>query len=137
MRNLFALLCGGLFGAGLVASGMTDRHKVIGFLDIFGDWQADLLFVMASAVITTLILFRLALKRQRPLYASKFVLPGKTKIDSKLILGAVLFGLGWGLYGYCPGPAVTALIYLQPETFMFCFSMMIGMFLGARFIRSK
>lgn len=126
MKNLVALFCGVLFGFGLAISGMTDTSKVIGFLDIFGEWVPDLLFVMGGAVLMTVISFRLILRRKKPVLHSRFELPIKTNIDRPLILGAIVFGLGWGLYGYCPGPAIAALVYNQTPTFIFCVSMTIG-----------
>jgi uncharacterized membrane protein YedE/YeeE len=130
MKHFSGLLAGLLFGAGLAASGMTNTSKVIGFLDIFGAWDADLLMVMASAVITTFIGFAIILKRKKPLFDSQFFLPTAQHIDRNLIVGAILFGVGWGLYGYCPGPAIASLVYLSPVTFIFVFCMLIGMGVG-------
>ncbi len=131
--KLFAGLATGLiFGAGLAASGMTDTAKVIGFLDVFGDWDSDLLFVMGSAVLTAAVGFQYILRKEKPLFALKFSLPSKTEIDKKLISGAVLFGTGWGLYGYCPGPAIAALGYLSPVTAVFVISMIAGMAMAGR-----
>ncbi len=130
MKSISALLAGLLFGVGLAASGMTDTAKVIGFLDIFGQWDPDLIFVMASAVITTVMSFRLVLKRKAPMFDETFSLPLKTVVDKPLLVGAVLFGVGWGLLGYCPGPAVAALVYLEPVTLVFVVAMLVGMFLG-------
>jgi uncharacterized membrane protein YedE/YeeE len=132
MNRLSSLICGVLFGSGLAASGMTNTAKIIGFLDVFGNWDPDLLFVMGSAVITTLICFRFVLKRNAPIFGDAFSLPSNTVIDLKVLLGAVLFGVGWGLYGYCPGPAVAAIVYLQPVTFVFLITMLAGMFVGER-----
>jgi hypothetical protein len=106
---------------------MTNTSKVIGFLDVFGEWDLDLLMVMATAVITTFIGFSLILKRTQPLFDSQFFLPTSQHIDRNLVGGAVLFGLGWGLYGYCPGPAIAALVYLSPVTLIFLSCMLIGM----------
>ncbi len=128
MNKLSGLICGALFGAGLAASGMTNPAKVIGFLDIFGNWDPDLLFVMGAAVLTTVICFRFVLKRKTPIFENSFSLPSSNLVDFKLLLGAVLFGIGWGLYGYCPGPALAALVYLQPVTFVFVIAMVVGMF---------
>lgn len=130
MNKLSGLFCGLLFGAGLAASGMTNPAKVIGFLNIFGTWDPDLIFVMGAAVITTVISFRLVLKRKTPIFENSFSLPTSSHVDFKLLLGAVLFGVGWGLYGYCPGPALAALVYLQPVTFIFVLAMVLGMFVG-------
>jgi uncharacterized membrane protein YedE/YeeE len=136
MNRISSLICGLLFGAGLAASGMTNTAKVIGFLDVFGHWDPDLLFVMGSAVITTLISFRFVLKRKAPIFEDVFSLPSNTVIDLQILLGAVLFGIGWGLYGYCPGPAVAAIIYLQPVTFVFLNTMLAGMFIGEKLTKS-
>lgn len=136
MNRLSSLICGLLFGAGLAASGMTNTAKVIGFLNIFGQWDADLLWVMGAAVITTLISFRFVLKRPNPIFGEAFSLPSNTSIDLRLLLGAVLFGVGWGLYGYCPGPAVAAIIYLQPVTGVFLIAMLAGMFLASKMFKS-
>lgn len=131
-RNISGLVVGILFGLGLAASGMTNTAKVIGFLDFFGQWDADLLFVMGSAVIVTFIGFRLVLKRDAPLFDSSFSLPTNTKLDPKLIIGAAIFGIGWGLYGYCPGPAIASLVYLSPVTITFVASMLFGLWLGVK-----
>jgi uncharacterized membrane protein YedE/YeeE len=136
MNRLISVICGLLFGAGLAASGMTNTAKVIGFLDVFGHWDPDLLLVMGSAVITTLICFRFVLRRQAPIFEDVFSLPSNKVIDLKILLGAVLFGIGWGLYGYCPGPALAAIVYLQPVTFIFLITMLAGMFVGERLTRS-
>jgi len=130
MNRLISLICGALFGVGLAASGMTNTAKVIGFLDVFGSWDADLLFVMGSAVITTVLCFRFVLKREKPFFENAFSLPTSKVIDLKLIFGAILFGIGWGLYGYCPGPALAAVVYLQPGTFVFISTMILGLFLA-------
>ena len=119
MFNISALVCGLLFGLGLAASGMTDPAKVIGFLDIFGSWDPDLLFVMGSAVVTTAISFRFVLKKDKPFFASVFSLPTAAGLDKRLLVGASLFGIGWGLYGYCPGPAIASLGYFKPSALLF------------------
>jgi len=129
MNRLFPLLCGLLFGAGLAASGMTNTHKVLAFLDITGAWEPDLLFVMVSALALTIVLFPLVLKRKHPLFSREFYLPGNIHIDARLLLGALLFGIGWGLYGYCPGPAIATVIYGQVDTLIFIVSMSVGMWL--------
>ncbi len=129
MRNLAALACGLLFGVGLALSGMTDTAKVLGFLDLFGHWDPDLLFVMGAAVCVTLVSFRFVL-RGKPLLAQAFDLPTRKDIDVHLLTGAALFGVGWGLFGYCPGPALSALVYLEPKTGVFVVSMLAGMALA-------
>ncbi len=132
MKHLSILIAGLLFGAGLAASGMTNTAKVIGFLDVFGRWDADLMFVMGAAVVTSLIGFKLVLRNSKPLFENDFSLPTSQIIDRQLIVGASLFGIGWGLYGYCPGPAVASLIYLSPVTLVFVVTMLLGMAVGER-----
>ena len=127
MKGLTAFVCGLIFGIGLAMSGMTDTAKVIGFLDIFGQWVPDLAFVMGGAVLVTLVAFRLVLRRNGPLLADRFQLPTKTTLDGRLLGGAALFGIGWGIYGYCPGPAISALAYLNTDTFIFVAAMLSGM----------
>ena len=135
MKPLSALFCGIIFGVGLALSGMTDTAKVLGFLDLFGQWIPDLAFVMGGAVCVTLVSFRIILKRQGPLLDGEFKLPQSTRIDARLLGGAALFGIGWGLYGYCPGPALSALVYLEPNTLLFVLAMLCGMALANRLAR--
>jgi uncharacterized membrane protein YedE/YeeE len=130
VKPLAGLLCGLLFGTGLAVSGMTDTSKVLGFLDLFGAWQPALLLVMGSAVVVTLTGFRLVRRQSKPLFAPTFYLPLSTHIDARLIGGAALFGIGWGIYGYCPGPAVAALVYGDPATFLFIGAMVTGMLIA-------
>lgn len=105
-RNLTSLLAGLVFGFGLAISGMTHPEKVLAFLDVAGEWNASLLFVLGGAVGVTVIAFRFVLRLDRPVFAERFFITKETKIDQPLILGAALFGIGWGISGYCPGPAV-------------------------------
>lgn len=130
MRGFVALLCGLVFGVGLAVSGMTDTAKVLGFLDLFGTWVPDLAFVMGGAVCVTLVAFRFVLKMKRPLLSPSFSKPGKIAIDGRLLTGAAIFGIGWGVYGYCPGPALSALLYLDSKTLIFVVAMLIGMALA-------
>jgi uncharacterized membrane protein YedE/YeeE len=132
MRGLIALACGLIFGMGLAVSGMTDTAKVIGFLNVFGAWVPDLAFVMGGAVLVTVIAFRFVLRRDKPLLAQGFSLPSKTTLDSRLLGGAAIFGIGWGLYGYCPGPAISALVYLNTETAIFVAAMLCGMVIASK-----
>ena len=136
MKGLAALLCGTLFGIGLAVSGMTDTAKVLGFLDLFGDWVPDLAFVMGGAVCVTLVAFRFIVKRDRSLLGEIMSLPKTTVIDARLLSGAAIFGIGWGVYGYCPGPAISALGYLQTNTVIFVVAMLVGMALANRVGRS-
>ena len=126
-HDLSALVAGILFGFGLAYSGMTDTHKVIGFLDIFGSWDYDLAFVMGGALAVSLVSFRLMKNREFSLIECAVDMPSNRQIDTKLIAGSALFGIGWGLFGYCPGPALAALIYLDPNTLLFVVSMIAGM----------
>lgn len=132
MKGLMALLCGTLFGIGLAISGMTDTAKVVGFLDLFGHWVPDLAFVMGGAVCVTLVAFRFVLKQPHPLLASGFSLPTSQSLDRNLLTGAAIFGIGWGVYGYCPGPALSAMVYLDGKTFLFVGAMLIGMAIAAQ-----
>ena len=126
---LAALLSGFVFAIGLGISGMTLPEKVIGFLDVSGGkWDPALAFVMGGAVVVYAIGFRLITKRDAPLFADKFSLPTRKDIDARLIVGAMLFGAGWGLGGFCPGPALTALPSLVPQVFIFVASMLASMF---------
>jgi uncharacterized membrane protein YedE/YeeE len=118
------------FGIGLAVSGMTDTAKVLGFLDVAGTWIPDLAFVMGGAVCVTLVAFRFVLKRERPLLSASFSLPTKTSLDGRLLSGAAIFGIGWGVYGYCPGPALSALTYLDNKTAIFVVAMLVGMALA-------
>lgn len=106
IRNLTSLLAGLLFGFGLALSGMTHPEKVLGFLDVAGEWNGSLLFVLGGAVGVTVVTFRYILRQNKPLFAERFFITKETLIDRPLVLGATLFGIGWGISGYCPGPAV-------------------------------
>lgn len=106
---LVALLSGLLFGAGLTLSQMTSPGKVINFLDITGNWDPSLIFVMAGALAVTTLCFRKILKRPAPLFDKQFYLSSKSAIDRPLIIGALIFGIGWGISGYCPGPSIAGL----------------------------
>ena len=107
-RELAAFAGGGLFGAGLLISQMTNPSKVIGFLDVFGHWDPSLALVMASALLVTFIGYRIVLGKSAPILDTEFHLPQSKDIDGKLIGGAALFGIGWGLSGLCPGPALAS-----------------------------
>ena len=126
-RMLVTLFAGVLFGLGLAVSGMVNPAKVIGFLDIAGNWDPTLAFVMGGALLVTIPAFRLILKRPRPVLADDFALPTKSVLDARLLGGAALFGVGWGLSGFCPGPAVTALATGLTPVFVFVIAMVAGM----------
>jgi uncharacterized membrane protein YedE/YeeE len=127
-RHVFAaLLSGSLFGLGLAVSGMTDPLRVLGFLDVFGAFDPALLFVLGGAVATTTILFRVVLRRERPVLAERFQLSNLRTIDRRLLGGAALFGVGWSLAGYCPGPALAGLGAMSREASWFVPAMVAGM----------
>ena len=130
MPQIFAaLLAGTLFGVGLSVSQMINPEKVLSFLDFFGAWDPSLALVMLGAVSVSTIVFRLALKQPRPLLAGTFQVPSRSDIDSRLIVGGVIFGLGWGLVGWCPGPAISSLALAHVESFIFVAAMIAGMLL--------
>ncbi|GHF77264.1 YeeE/YedE family protein [Thalassotalea marina] len=126
MKYLLVLIAGILFGLGLSLSQMINPTVVIGFLDITGDWNPALMFVMVGALLVTTIGFRFVLKKDKPWFDSQFHLPIKQHLDKSLIIGAVIFGIGWGLAGYCPGPAVAGLALGQLETLYFVIAMILG-----------
>lgn len=122
-------LSGLLFGLGLIVSGMVNPAKVIGFLDVAGNWDPSLILVMGGALAVTTPAFYFVLKRERPIFASSFFMPKRTGIDGKLITGATLFGIGWGTAGLCPGPALTAITSLNSSIVIFVAAMIAGMVL--------
>jgi hypothetical protein len=136
MRILIALAAGGLFGVGLALGGMTDPRVVLGFLDVgaiaSGAWNPRLAFVMGGALAVTFAGYRLAWRGGRPWFAEAFSLPTKTKIDRRLLLGAALFGAGWGIAGYCPGPALASLPALAPGGIAFVAAMLAGLAVARR-----
>jgi uncharacterized membrane protein YedE/YeeE len=127
MQALASLLCGLIFGSGLLISGMTQPVKVLGFLDIFGRWDPTLAFVMAGALAVSSVGYALARHQIRPVIAAQHFWPKKTDIDRPLVSGSVLFGIGWGLLGLCPGPALENLASLSPRVFVFVIAMIAGM----------
>jgi len=128
MRIVAPFLCGLIFGAGLLISGMLQPAKVLAFLDIFGAWDPSLAVVMAAALAVSVPGFRLAGQRAQPWLADRFFWPGNSGIDTPLLIGAAMFGVGWGLVGLCPGPAVESLATLSPGIFVFVAAMALGMF---------
>jgi uncharacterized membrane protein YedE/YeeE len=124
---LIALACGLLFGIGLAMSGMTDTRVVLGFLDITGNWNPALMFVMGGALAVTIPGFHLARKRNKPIVAAEFHIPENCRIETKPIIGSIIFGIGWGLYGYCPGPALASLGTLDWQPLLFVAAMANGM----------
>lgn len=134
---IVALLTGVVFGIGLAASHMIAPIKVISFLDIAGNWDPSLALVMGSAVSVAALGFALARKRQRPLIAAQFQWPAATAIDMRLLGGSALFGIGWGIGGYCPGPAIASIGFLRPGPAIFVVAMLTGMFLFELFDRHR
>lgn len=130
MSFVVNLALGLLFGIGLVVSGMSDPAKVLNFLDLFGSWDPSLAFVMGGAVIAAFVGYRLVFKRQKPLVANSYQLPAKKEIDRPLLLGSAIFGIGWGLGGFCPGPALTATMLGAAGTYAFVPMMFVGMWLA-------
>ncbi|PWK67013.1 DUF6691 family protein [Aminobacter sp. AP02] len=130
MSFVVNLALGLLFGIGLVVSGMSDPAKVLNFLDLFGTWDPSLAFVMGGAVITAFFGYRLVLKREKPVAAASFHLPAGSAIDSRILVGPAIFGIGWGLGGFCPGPALTAVTLGATGTYAFLPMMFVGMWLA-------
>lgn len=124
-----ALLSGLVFGLGLALAGMTDPSKVLAFLDVTGNWDPSLLLVLGAAVSVTFIGYRLVLRRTQPLLESNFHLPTQQRITPQLMAGAALFGIGWGIGGYCPGPAIASLGFANPEALIFLPALLAGHFL--------
>ena len=125
-RTISAFAIGALFGLGLTVSQMINPTKVLGFLDLFGAWDPSLALVMAGALIVTGIGYRLVLRQPAPLLAKSFRLPTARDLDRRLLAGAAVFGLGWGLAGFCPGPAISALASGRWQTFAFIVAMVCG-----------
>jgi uncharacterized protein len=143
-KLLFALVSGALFALGLVISGMTQVSKVIGFLNVggifsptrFGAWDASLAFVMGGALLVTLIGFAITTRSgNKPWAHAKFELPTRKDIDGKLLTGAALFGIGWGMVGYCPGPALASLLSGGLDALVFVAALIVGMWVAKRFAR--
>ena len=127
MQSLISLLVGLVFGLGLIVSGMTDPARVLGFLDLAGSWNPSLAFVMGGAIVVALPAFAFAARRQRTLTGAPLQLPTATRIDRRLVLGALAFGAGWGLAGLCPGPALALLVTGNGKVLVFVASMLVGM----------
>ena len=130
MRNFLGFAAGLVFGIGLIISGMTDPAKVLNFLDILGPWDPSLAFVMGGASVTAFIGYRLIWRRERPVMGSQFDLPDSTAIDAPLLTGAAIFGMGWGLGGFCPGPAWTSLLIGSSGILIFLPAMLVGIVLA-------
>lgn len=124
---LVGLACGVLFGVGLAVSQMINPAKVLGFLDVAGDWDPSLALVLASAVAVSTLAFRAIGRRPRPLFAARFDLPTRKDVDARLVSGTAVFGVGWGLVGFCPGPALAALALGRWQPTVFVAAMLAGM----------
>lgn len=125
-QTIASLICGAVFGIGLAISGMTNPAKIIGFVDITGQWDPSLAFVMVGALIVYAIGFRLSQRSGKPILALRFQVPSRNDVDARLVGGAVLFGIGWGMAGICPGPAITALAFGMEKFYVFFAAMAVG-----------
>lgn len=134
-RIVSGLASGLLFGAGLAVAGMTNPNKVLNFLDLGGAWDPSLALVMLAAIPVSAFAFRLATRRQRPLLDTRFLLPGESRLEASLVAGSALFGLGWGLGGYCPGPAFASLSHPTAGLFDFLLAMLLGLLVVAPLAR--
>ena len=138
MRKLVPpVLSGLLFGAGLTISGMTDPERVRGFLDVFGQWDPTLAFVMGGAVLVMAVAWRVRARMIRPVFAEKFSLPERQDLEGRLIAGSILFGIGWGVAGLCPGPAVASLALSPASALPFVAAMLAGMLLQRIIMQPK
>lgn len=130
MRVISALLIGLVFGAGIALSGMANPAKVLNFFDLAGAWDPSLIFVMGGALAVTFVGYRVVLKRPGPLLGGGFHLPTRRDIDPPLVLGSAVFGIGWGIAGFCPGGVIPALGLLRPEPVVFVAAMVVGILLA-------
>ena len=137
MKNLVTLISGLLFGFGLLLSGMANPAKVQNFLDPFGTWDPSLALVMGGAIAVTMPGFWLVTRRSKPFFNDVFHLPTRTDFDARLITGAAIFGVGWGLGGFCPGPAMTALPLAAEGTLIFVATMLTGMAASKYFLQRR
>ena len=128
MNKIISLTAGIIFGIGLVVSEMVNPAKVLAFLDLFGNWDPSLVFVMIGALVVSSPLFHLIKNKEKPLLAEKFNYSNNKEINNKLIIGSALFGAGWGLGGLCPGPAISSLALLNINSIIFVVSMFIGFY---------
>ncbi len=136
MKNIITLLAGLIFGLGLIISGMTNPAKVIGFLDIAGLWDPSLVFVMLGGISIALIGFKLVQNKSQTVFDDPIHLPGKTHISKELVIGSLLFGAGWALAGFCPGPALVALGAGYKEAFIFVIAMIVGIYIHDRVLKT-
>lgn len=136
MRNLLTYLIGVIFGTGIAMSGMANPAKVVNFFDVAGSWDPSLAFVMGGAVIVTFIGYQFVLKRPAPIYEPTFDVPTNRSMDVRLISGAAIFGIGWGIAGFCPGGALPALGTLNTQVILFVVALIAGMF-AVRFVLAR
>ena len=134
MSKLVSLFCGIIFGIGLVISQMINPAKVLGFLNLFGEWDPSLAFVMIGALIVSSPLFHLFKNKEKPIFSTSFSISENKEIDKRLIFGSILFGAGWGLAGLCPGPAISSIALLNISSVTFVFSMFIGFYIASKII---
>ncbi|MCH7311529.1 YeeE/YedE family protein [Acinetobacter sp. ANC 4805] len=127
MKNILAFIFGSLFALGLLISGMSNPEKVLGFLDILGQWDISLMFVMMGAIIVAIIPFQKAIRNPKTIFGEEISLPMNTHIDKKLIVGSSLFGVGWGIAGICPAPAITLIGLGYSQAWYFIAAMLLGM----------
>lgn len=137
MRLLFSLLSGLVFGIGLLISGMSNPAKVLGFLDLAGSWDPSLALVMGGAILVAMPAFWLARRRRTALLGDTMQLPTAQAIDRRLLLGSLAFGAGWGIAGFCPGPALVSLLTWLPQAWMFAGAMLLGMLVFEALERRK
>ena len=132
MNKLVALFCGTIFGIGLVISQMINPAKILGFLNVFGEWDPSLAFVMIGALVVSSPLFHLFKNKEKPVFFTSFSISENKEIDKRLIIGSILFGAGWGLAGLCPGPAISSIALLNISSVTFVFSMFIGFYIASK-----
>jgi len=132
MNTVVSLVCGIIFGIGLVISEMINPEKVLGFLNVFREWDPSLALVMIGALIVVTPIFHLFKNKNKPVFSSNFSIPTNKQIDKKLIIGSIFFGAGWGLIGLCPGPAITSLALLNASSVVFVVSMFTGFYIALK-----
>ena len=136
MKNIITLLAGLIFGLGLIISGITNPAKVIGFLDVAGLWDPSLVFVMLGGISIAFIGFKLVQNKTQTVFDDPIHLPGTTQISKDLVIGSLLFGAGWALAGFCPGPALVALGAGYKEAFIFVIAMIVGIYIHDRVLKT-
>lgn len=134
MKNILAFVFGGLFSIGLMLSGMSNPAKVIGFLDLFGTWDPSLAFVMIGAILVAFIPFQKAIRKPITVFNEPIELPQNTQLDQKLLSGAFIFGIGWGIAGICPAPAFTLIGLGYYQAMYFIIAMLAGVFIHRRIV---